>query len=64
MKTVAWPSLRRGLVAILRGITPDEAETIADVLIEEGFEVLEVPLNSPDPAPLSRGWWRGMAIMR
>lgn len=49
MKTGAWPSLRRGLVAILRGITPDEAEAMADVLIGEGFEVLEVPLNSPDP---------------
>jgi len=44
-----WPQLRRGLVAILRGITPTEAVAIADVLIDEGFEALEVPLNSPDP---------------
>ncbi|MFV0300079.1 MAG: 2-dehydro-3-deoxy-6-phosphogalactonate aldolase [Paracoccus sp. (in: a-proteobacteria)] len=41
--------MRRGLVAILRGITPAEAAEISDVLIDEGFEALEVPLNSPDP---------------
>lgn len=48
-KRIEWPKLKRGLVAILRGITPDEAEAIADALIGEGFEALEVPLNSPDP---------------
>lgn len=37
------------LIAILRGITPDEAEPIADVLIEAGLRVIEVPLNSPHP---------------
>jgi 2-dehydro-3-deoxyphosphogalactonate aldolase len=36
-------------VAILRGIKPDEAEAIVDVLIDVGFELIEVPLNSPDP---------------
>ena len=46
---VPWPSLRRGLIAILRGITPTEAAAVAATLIEEGFEALEVPLNSPDP---------------
>lgn len=49
MTQVEWPALRRGLVAILRGVTPDEAVAVADVLLEEGFEALEVPLNSPDP---------------
>lgn len=44
-----WPVLKRGLIAILRGITPAEAQAVSDVLIEEGFEALEVPLNSPDP---------------
>jgi len=48
-RRIPWPELRRGLVAILRGITPPEAETVADALIAEGFEALEVPLNSPDP---------------
>jgi 2-dehydro-3-deoxyphosphogalactonate aldolase len=37
------------LIAILRGIRPDECEAIADVLIEAGFRMIEVPLNSPDP---------------
>lgn len=37
------------LVAILRGVMPDEAEAIASVIIEAGFGAVEVPLNSPDP---------------
>ena len=36
------------LVAILRGITPDEAAPIGDVLAEAGFRFIEVPLTSPD----------------
>ena len=46
---VEWPKLKRSLIAILRGIKPDEIEAIATVLIEEGFEAIEIPLNSPDP---------------
>ncbi|MBN2971335.1 2-dehydro-3-deoxy-6-phosphogalactonate aldolase [Roseomonas aeriglobus] len=37
------------LVAILRGITPDEVDAVGDVLVEAGFSLIEVPLNSPDP---------------
>lgn len=37
------------LVAILRGLTPDEAEPIGAALIEAGVRIIEVPLNSPDP---------------
>ena len=37
------------LVAILRGITPDEAEPVGDALVDAGFRLIEVPLNSPDP---------------
>lgn len=37
------------LVAILRGIRPDEADAIGDALVETGFTIIEVPLNSPDP---------------
>lgn len=37
------------LVAILRGIRPDEIEAAADVLVEAGFRLIEVPLNSPEP---------------
>lgn len=37
------------LVAILRGLMPDEAEPIGAVLIDAGFRLIEVPLNSPRP---------------
>ncbi len=37
------------LIAILRGLTPAEAPAIGSALIESGFSLLEVPLNSPDP---------------
>jgi 2-dehydro-3-deoxyphosphogalactonate aldolase len=37
------------LVAILRGIRPEEVDAIADGLLEAGFTLIEVPLNSPDP---------------
>ena len=37
------------LVAILRGLRPDEALGVGEMLIQAGFKVLEVPLNSPDP---------------
>jgi len=35
------------LVAILRGVTPAEVEAVALTLYEEGFRLIEVPLNSP-----------------
>ena len=37
------------LIAILRGITPADAEGIGGSLIEAGITLIEVPLNSPDP---------------
>ncbi|MFO1350122.1 MAG: 2-dehydro-3-deoxy-6-phosphogalactonate aldolase [Gammaproteobacteria bacterium] len=37
------------LVAILRGLTPATALAVGAVLIEAGFRIIEVPLNSPDP---------------
>jgi len=39
-----WP-----LVAILRGIKPGEALDIGTMLVETGFTIIEVPLNSPEP---------------
>jgi 2-dehydro-3-deoxyphosphogalactonate aldolase len=45
---VPWPLVKRSLVAILRGIHPKEAEAIVETLIDSGFELIEVPLNSPD----------------
>ena len=37
------------LVAITRGVSPDEAEAIGDAIYEGGIRIIEVPLNSPDP---------------
>ena len=37
------------LIAIVRGITPDEAERVGDAVQEGGIRIIEVPLNSPDP---------------
>ena len=37
------------LIAILRGVTPQEVLPIVEVLVEEGIRVVEVPLNSPVP---------------
>jgi 2-dehydro-3-deoxyphosphogalactonate aldolase len=37
------------LIAILRGLKPTEADAIGDVLVEAGFRLIEVPLNSPQP---------------
>jgi len=48
MDMKAWLA-RCPLVAILRGVRPDEVEGIGDVLLDAGFAIIEVPLNSPDP---------------
>lgn len=48
MEMKAWLA-RCPLVAILRGVRPDEVEGIGDALLEAGFAIIEVPLNSPDP---------------
>jgi 2-dehydro-3-deoxyphosphogalactonate aldolase len=36
------------LIAVLRGITPAELPSIATALTDNGFRIIEVPLNSPD----------------
>ncbi|WP_313538941.1 2-dehydro-3-deoxy-6-phosphogalactonate aldolase [Sphingomonas sp.] len=37
------------LIAILRGVKPDEVEAIGDELVAAGFTLIEVPMNSPEP---------------
>ena len=37
------------LIAIIRGVTPADAEAIGEALYEGGIRIVEVPLNSPDP---------------
>lgn len=48
------------LIAILRGLRPDEAVPVGQVLVGAGFRIIEVPLNSPQPllsiAALSRAF--------
>ncbi|MGD9915866.1 MAG: 2-dehydro-3-deoxy-6-phosphogalactonate aldolase, partial [Rhizobiaceae bacterium] len=47
--STSFPELRRNLVAILRGIRPEEAEAVGQAIYDAGIEAIEVPLNSPDP---------------
>jgi 2-dehydro-3-deoxyphosphogalactonate aldolase len=65
MALKAWLD-RAPLIAILRGVRPDEVEAIVAVLEEAGIRVAEVPLNSPDPydsiARLARRFGERMLI--
>lgn len=40
---------RRHMIAILRGVTPDEVADISAELVSAGISMIEVPLNSPEP---------------
>ena len=44
---MAWPTALP-LIAILRGITPEDVVEHVEALLEEGFDAIEIPLNSPD----------------
>lgn len=41
--------MKRKLIAILRGVKPEEALAVTEALITEGITAIEVPLNSPQP---------------
>lgn len=49
MTRIPFPDTRYPLVAILRGLKPEETEGVVGILIETGFTAIEIPLNSPDP---------------
>lgn len=49
MSMTPFPAMKRPLVAILRGVKPDEADGIVGVLIDSGMTAIEIPLNSPEP---------------
>ena len=43
-----WPADAPPIIAILRGVTPDEVVEVGEALYGAGIRVIEVPLNSPD----------------
>ncbi|POO56533.1 2-dehydro-3-deoxy-6-phosphogalactonate aldolase [Agrobacterium rosae] len=45
---IPFPEIKYPLVAILRGIRPEETEGVVSVLLESGLRAIEIPLNSPD----------------
>ncbi|OKO74098.1 2-dehydro-3-deoxy-6-phosphogalactonate aldolase [Bradyrhizobium sp. NAS96.2] len=47
--SIPFPPMKRPLVAILRGVRPDETSAIVSTLIEAGMTAIEIPLNSPEP---------------
>ena len=48
-QTLAQAMGQLPLIAILRGLTPAEAPAIGQALVDNGFAIIEVPLNSPEP---------------
>ena len=52
--SVPFPPMKRPLVAILRGVKPEETEAIVGVLIEAGMSAIEIPLELAGPVPLDR----------
>jgi 2-dehydro-3-deoxyphosphogalactonate aldolase len=48
MTRTPFPPMKRPLIAILRGIKPEETESVVAALIECGMTAIEIPLNSPD----------------
>ncbi|HEV7309825.1 2-dehydro-3-deoxy-6-phosphogalactonate aldolase [Ensifer sp.] len=49
MSRIPFPPMKYPLIAILRGLKPEETEGVVGTLIDAGFTAIEIPLNSPDP---------------
>ena len=46
---IPFPAMKYPLVAILRGLKPDETAATIEALLEAGLRAIEIPLNSPEP---------------
>src|ERR1044072_8111196 len=49
MDRIPFPDMAYPLVAILRGLKPEETPAALDALLNAGFRAIEIPLNSPEP---------------
>jgi 2-dehydro-3-deoxyphosphogalactonate aldolase len=49
MTRIAFPEMKYPLVAILRGLKPEETPSAIEALLMAGFRAIEIPLNSPEP---------------
>src|SRR6478735_3153888 len=49
MNRIPFPTMKRPLIAILRGIKPEETPATITALLEAGLRAIEIPLNSPEP---------------
>jgi 2-dehydro-3-deoxyphosphogalactonate aldolase len=49
MSIVPFPAMKRPLVAILRGVKPEETADIVSALVDNAMTAIEIPLNSPEP---------------
>jgi len=49
MSRIQFPPMKYPLVAILRGLKPEETEATVEALLEAGLRAIEIPLNSPEP---------------
>lgn len=46
---IPFPPMKYPLVAILRGLKPEETPATIEALLEAGLRAIEIPLNSPEP---------------
>jgi 2-dehydro-3-deoxyphosphogalactonate aldolase len=49
MARIPFPPMKYPLVAILRGLKPEETPVTIEALLEAGLRAIEIPLNSPEP---------------